>query len=202
MLGPKVLHVPVLIGPVYFAVGYLAWTIASIILRVTDYPRGHAVLTVPLIAAVALVAWNLSFDPLASTVRQAWIWRDGGSYFGVPVSNFLGWYLTGYIFFQLFALYLQRRGAKNVAYAAQSRAYWIQAVVMYGMVGGIVVLSALTVTTPDTVQDAAGMVWRIREIYAVCALVFTFTMGALTLLAVVQVLQGPPGRAEPAPSDH
>jgi len=29
-----------------------------------------------------------------STITNNWIWRDGGSYFGVPVEKFLGWYLT------------------------------------------------------------------------------------------------------------
>ena len=68
---------------------------------------------VPLIASFLMVARNLSSDPLLSTLRQAWIWRDGGSYFGVPVINFFSWYLTTYIFFQLFSFYLVKTRRKK-----------------------------------------------------------------------------------------
>jgi hypothetical protein len=35
-----------------------------------------------------------------------WIWLNGGEYWGVPFTNFLGWFLTVYLIFQNFALYL------------------------------------------------------------------------------------------------
>jgi putative membrane protein len=195
-LGPKLFHVPVLIGPVFFAVGYLAWTVAAIILRSEDYPRGHAVFTLPLLASFVLVAWNLSHDPLVSTVRRAWIWHDGGSYFGVPVGNFLGWFLTGYLFFQLFALYLSGRRPQASRDDGRAGGYWLQAVVVYGMIGAIVILSAMTATASGTVTDAAGAVWRIRDIYAVCGIVCTFTMGTFTLLAIVELLPSRTGQPD------
>ena len=42
MLGPKIFQVPVLIGPAFFAVGYLSWTLARVILRATGQRRGGA----------------------------------------------------------------------------------------------------------------------------------------------------------------
>ena len=94
-IGPKVFLVPVLIGPAYLGTAYLAWTIARVILGAT-YARlpGHLTFTVPLLAAFMMVAWDLSFDPIYSTINHAWVWLGGGSYFGVPFSNFLGWLLT------------------------------------------------------------------------------------------------------------
>lgn len=196
MLGPKIFQVPVLIGPAYFAVGYLSWTLARVILRARGQRReGHLMFSVPLVAAFVLVAWNLSFDPLASTVRQVWIWKEGGSYFGVPVSNFLGWYLTGYVFFQLYAFYLRHVGGDRVGYEPQSREFWLQAVVVYGTIAGIVILSAFTVTSTGAIADEAGVVWRIRDIYAVCALVCASTMGAFTLLGLVMILDLPAKRS-------
>ena len=45
------------------------------------------------IAALALSAWDLSLDP--RMVQDGnWIWHDGGAYFGVPLSNFVGWVVT------------------------------------------------------------------------------------------------------------
>jgi putative membrane protein len=108
VLDPKLFLVPVLIGPAYLGTGYLAWTIARLIAGATrSRLPGHLTFTVPLLAAFMMVSWDLSFDPIYSTNYHAWIWLDGGSYFGVPFSNFLGWLLTTFVFLQLFALYLK-----------------------------------------------------------------------------------------------
>ena len=108
-LGPKLFLVPVLIGLGYVGTGYLAWTIARVISGATQSRLdGHLTFTVPLLAAFMMVSWDLSFDPIYSTINHAWIWPNGGSYFGVPFNNFLGWLLTTFVFLQLFALYLKR----------------------------------------------------------------------------------------------
>src|SRR5579871_1342624 len=102
-LGPKLFLVPVLIGPAYLSTGYLAWTIAGVILSATHSRLpGHLTFTVPLLAAFMMVSWDLSSDPINATIYRAWIWTDGGSYLGVPFSNFLGWLLTTFVFLQSF----------------------------------------------------------------------------------------------------
>ena len=63
----------------------------------------------PVIGAFAMTAWDLALDPGTATIRQAWIWEDGGGFFGVPLVNFLGWTFTVYLFMQVFALYLRSR---------------------------------------------------------------------------------------------
>ena len=192
MLGPKLFLVPMMSGPAFFAVGYLAWMLARLMLGDTNSQRPrHSTFTVPLIASFAMVAWNLSFDPLYATVRQFWIWQEGGSYFGVPIANFFGWFLTTYLFFQIYALYLRRRGNGYGATARQARGYWLQPVIIYGGIAGMVVLSALTTTTTESVRDQGGALWHVRDIHAVCALVCTFTMGAFTLLGLVKIFELP-----------
>ena len=52
----------------------------------------------------------VGFDPIRSTIEHIWIWRDGGGYNGVPLTNFLGWYLTVWIIYQTFALFLSGAG--------------------------------------------------------------------------------------------
>jgi uncharacterized membrane protein len=174
-LNPTLFSVPLVIGPAYFGTGYLAWMLAHLILSQADRPWSRrAALEVPVISAFLMVAWNFSFDPLASTVRQAWIWREGGSYFGVPVTNFFSWYLTSYLFFQLYALYLLR--VENPRQKIAEREYWLQPVVLYGTTAAIAILAAVTLRTTETVMDAAGVAWRIRDIYAVCALSVLFVL--------------------------
>ena len=37
-----------------------------------------------------------------------WIWRDGGPYFGIPISNFIGWFVTAMLIYAVWALMARR----------------------------------------------------------------------------------------------
>jgi hypothetical protein len=65
-------------------------------------------------------------DPVWADIDHAWVWRDGGPYYGVPISNFFGWFLTVYIFYQLFALYLRNR-----AIIPSQTSHWRLAILFY-----------------------------------------------------------------------
>jgi uncharacterized membrane protein len=109
VMGPKILAVPILLGVAYIGMAYLSWTLAMIILGDRQKPLlGRHVVTLPIIAAFMMVSWDLSMDPVWATILRAWVWPQGGAYFGVPASNFVGWYLTVYLIFQSFAIYLHR----------------------------------------------------------------------------------------------
>jgi putative membrane protein len=189
-LGPKVFLVPVLIGPAYLGTGYLAWTIARVISDATHSRlSGHLTFTVPLLAAFMMVSWDLSFDPIYSTINHAWIWLDGGSYFGVPFSNFLGWLLTTFVFFQLFALYLRGRPNVQTTHQQPLRIHSLQAVLFYGLIAAGYLVHSLTQAMSGTITDPAGMVWRLQDIYAVTGLIAIFTMGVFTILGLMKLLE-------------
>jgi uncharacterized membrane protein len=191
-LGPKLFLVPILIGPAYLGTGYLAWTLARLLLEATEKRLpGRQVWAVPVLASFLMVAWDLSFDPIASTIHQSWIWLEGGNYFGVPFSNYLGWFLTVFVFFQLFALYL--RGRPNASSPAQtlSRGYWLLAVVFYGVIASGTPLNILTQTANATVADPAGVLWRTRDIYVVTGLAWMFTMLPFTILGLMKLAGWP-----------
>jgi len=57
-------------------------------------PCAFMTFAVPFIAAFVMVMWDLTFDPRASTIEHQWIWEQGGGYFGVPLTNYLGWFFT------------------------------------------------------------------------------------------------------------
>src|SRR5437879_7971972 len=103
-------------------------------------------LAVPFIAAFVMVMWDLTLDPRASTIEHVWIWEQGGGYFGVPLTNYLGWSFTVYVFYQLFAQYLRLRkaGSGEVGEVpALPREYYAQAVTMYAVIGVRFILSYL-----------------------------------------------------------
>src|SRR3989454_12261874 len=61
-LGPELFLVPLLIGPAYFATGYLAWVLGTVLIG--DVRRKSSAFTtfaVPFIASFAMVAWDLGF---------------------------------------------------------------------------------------------------------------------------------------------
>jgi uncharacterized membrane protein len=130
LLGARIGAVPMAVMPAYFVAGYLAWTMGTIFLGTlgTGMERRNLFL-VPFIASFIMVMWDFCLDPIKSTIEGAWVWEEGGAYFGVPISNFIGWYLTIFLIYQLFALYLYRFGTNKPV--AQGRTYWTLAPVMY-----------------------------------------------------------------------
>src|SRR5260370_20795712 len=149
LLGPKLFLVPLLIGPAYVGNGYLAWVLSTALVGDVR-PKASAFMTfaVPFIASFMMVAWDLCMDPTNSTIRHLWIWEQGGGYFGVPLTNYLGWFFTVYVFYQLFALYLRfRKASREGEEPTFTRSYYAQAIVMYAVIGLTVVVNSLVGST-------------------------------------------------------
>jgi putative membrane protein len=119
-----------------------------------------------------------------------WIWEQGGGYFGVPITNYLGWFLTVYVFLQLFALVVRFREPGNQTMRTLPRSYYFQAVLMYAVVGLTPVLTFLVGGSGSPVTDAAGVVWQARSIAEAAATVSIYTMIFAAGLAAVRLIQG------------
>jgi uncharacterized membrane protein len=187
--GGKIFLVPWFIGPAYLATGYLAWVVATVLL--SDVRRDSPWLTTmgtPVIAAFAMTAWDLSLDPVRSTINRLWIWEDGGGFFGVPLVNFLGWTLTVYLFIQVFALYLRSRAPLATTEPHQAKASDLQGVLLYGATT-ISVFTTFFTGDRTTVVDATGMTWRTGDIYETSALVAIYGMVFITALALLRIAQ-------------
>jgi len=188
-LGPKVTLVPLLIFPSYIAFGYLAWVLSTLIVgRVRRGSTTFTSVAVPFVASFMMVAWDLSLDPIASTINQTWIWTQGGGYFGVPISNFLGWSLTVYIFFQLFALYLRKRGPTNPP--AIPITHYLQIILVYMWTGVGFVLNYPFRPTNTAITDAVGHIWQTSDIYETTAISAIYTMIFISTLALAILLRG------------
>jgi putative membrane protein len=179
VLGPKLFLVPLLIGGAYTGVGYLSWAVAQVLLDRMDSSSRSGIWALPAVAAVLMVSWDLSLDPSASTIGKTWIWIDGGPFFGVPVQNFLGWYLTVFLFLTLFSWYQSRRPFV----AAQSRNFWAQAIIMYCLVGLRYPLLYARIMDSREVADPSGHIWNTGDIRATAALLAVFTMMGFALIA-------------------
>src|SRR5437667_2682624 len=70
VLGPKLFLVPLLIGPAYFATGYLAWVLGTVLIGdVKREANAFTVVAVPFIASFLMVMWDLTLDLRASTIQ-------------------------------------------------------------------------------------------------------------------------------------
>jgi len=52
---------------------------------------------IALMVGLAAVAVDFALEPVATLVRGYWVWENGGSYYGVPWQNFLGWFGTAFV---------------------------------------------------------------------------------------------------------
>ncbi|HYL93753.1 MAG TPA: carotenoid biosynthesis protein [Alphaproteobacteria bacterium] len=182
-MGPKLFHVPIMLGLAYLGMGYLSWTLGCLIIGDKESPmRGSRVVALPVAGSFIMVAWDLAMDPVWSTYRHVWIWQHGGPYFGVPFTNFFGWWLTIYLIYQLFALYLRSR---TIAPRQLVLRGWRLPVIFYGLcaAGNVSLLWAHNSQRLSVIADATGTLWRVNDIVGNCALVSIFTMGAFAAFA-------------------
>ncbi len=106
--------VPVMNVVSWLPIIYISYTFANMILNgfggqkpnIKQNKSFMITLLILLSAISGLVAANLDMllDPVVVST-QGWFWIGGGPYFGVPISNFVGWFMVTFIFTFVFRLY-------------------------------------------------------------------------------------------------
>jgi uncharacterized membrane protein len=183
---PHVGVVPVIVGPLWFGMGYFAWHVASVLLGVPARPRGKfEVFALPSVAALVMTQWDVVMEPAEATIAKAWIWHDGGSHFGVPLSNYAGWLLTTWLFYQAFAIYLSRRPSPAVP-TAKVRALRLIAIALY-LASGLTHLTPWLIGQSGEVADATGQLWRVADLRGVTVLTMLMTTFFSSVLATLRL---------------
>jgi len=183
LMGPKISGLPVLLALAWVGMGYLSWVVSLALLGGENKPlSGRRIVLMPLVASFVMTAWDLSMEAVWADVDHGWVWLNGGSYYGVPIGNFFGWFLTAYVFYQLFAFYLREREQVPVR-----ASHWLLANLFY-------VLSAvgnLLLTVPSSLGnvfvDATGKTWMISHILWTSHLISIFLMIPLSLIASFKI---------------
>jgi uncharacterized membrane protein len=100
---PHVGVITIIVGGMWFCMGYFAWLVAGTILDGADQNlnRRLNVIALPLVAAFVMTQWDFVMDAPSSTISKAWIWHNSRADFGVPLTNYLGWLLTSWMFYRL-----------------------------------------------------------------------------------------------------
>lgn len=113
-MGPEILGVPIYIPFLWAALGYFTMEAAG------NY----------YLAAIGMVALDAAFDPLLSGPVGLWRWMEKGQYFGVPSTNFLGWFIVSiafYLPFKLLTNYKPTINNKALIFYTTYYASWILA---------------------------------------------------------------------------
>ncbi|HEV2991373.1 MAG TPA: carotenoid biosynthesis protein [Candidatus Angelobacter sp.] len=182
LMGPKLLDLPIMLALAYVGMGYSSWILGLIIMQSQDQRlSGKNLVVVPLVASCIMTIWDFSMDPIWADIDHAWVWRDGGSFYGVPPGNFFGWFLTTYVFYQLFALYIRNR--KTVPAPAS---HWRLAILLYALSAAGNLFVVAPASLGDVFVDATGKRWLISSILWACRLISVFVMLPLGLLAWVR----------------
>jgi uncharacterized membrane protein len=157
-LGSKFLGlVPYLIPVAWFMMCYHSFVIADRLVPSEGSPfragRMQRILAVAALGGLVMTAWDLIMDPIMMAGGN-WVWDAKGTYFGIPLQNFWGWWLT---VFTTFALYqwLFRKVVKPPETRFDWLAMWCYLVTMLGImavslvtgVGGLALIGFFAILT-------------------------------------------------------
>ena len=112
VLGPRVGSVPFVIALMWFALAYIGYVIANLIVWQVPSdgaaPLGQTVLQ-SLLAAMVVTAYALGADPYMVFKLKAWIMtKTDGGWFGETLQGFVGWMFVSFVIVFLFRLSLKR----------------------------------------------------------------------------------------------
>jgi putative membrane protein len=184
---PHVGAIPPIVGPLWFGMGYFSWVLAETLLGGAEgrLSGRFRLIVLPIVAAFVMTQWDVVMDPPESTILKIWIWHDGGAHFGVPLSNYLGWLLTSWLFYQAFAIYLSSRDVSRFA-LQHGRTLRLVAILLY-LASGLTQVTPWLIGQSGEVADAAGHVWRIHDLREATVVTMLFTMFFTSMLAALRL---------------
>jgi len=97
-------HVPLLIPLSWFFMALPSYALAR-----RRFASRQQLVPRVLVGSLLLLSWDLSLDPAMSLVTSFWVWGTRGPYYGMPLLNLAGWYVTGLLL--MVALAWQRTDA-------------------------------------------------------------------------------------------
>lgn len=96
VLQPQVARVPVLIPLAWLMMMPPAWAVGALVAPTSAVLQW-------VVAAAAFTAWDVYLDPMMVS-WDFWRWPKGGRYLGIPIVNYLGWFVVTFAITALVAL--------------------------------------------------------------------------------------------------
>lgn len=127
-LGEQFLDlVPYIIPPAWFMMLYPSYIIALFLIKILK-TEDNTELTVAILGAVIMTTWDIVIDPVMVS-GSYWKW-EVHDYYGIPYTNFLGWFIVSFIVLFLFGLKNQIK-ASDFSFSAFNQ----MTTAYYGLIG-------------------------------------------------------------------
>jgi len=188
VFGPKLMGFPIIVMFAYGLVAYVFWVVAeSLVGNYNNKLKGANIVLIPIIASALLTSWDYVLDPIFASINKAYIWNNPGCYFGIPFSNFLGWYLATYTIFQIFALVIYRQKEQKVSTTMRKKSYWYQPIIFYACVF-IQLFLAMILQPNKEIIIFSGQVFQTSYIYQSMTLIGIAVILVPAVIAFTNVL--------------
>lgn len=89
--------------PLVIPLSWFFMSLPSYALALRALPESGQTAKRVLLASLILVSWDLALDPAMSYATKYWEWGEVGPYYGMPLLNLVGWYVTGLVLMGAFA---------------------------------------------------------------------------------------------------
>ena len=127
--GPSFLGIPLVIPLAWSGLIYMSLNFSSyLFIEMVNYGQSPNMIGMTLwsyflggpfllfLPSLLLVVIDLVLDPIAVDERR-WEWQNPGSYYGVPILNFIGWFITAYLILWIFSMIqYQNISDKHIGY--------------------------------------------------------------------------------------
>ncbi len=134
--------VPVMTVISWATIIYIAFAVSNLILKVSGIQKPdikgnklHCLVLLILLSSISgFVAANLDMllDPVV-VANHGWFWIDGGPYFGIPISNFVGWFVVTFTATFVYRLYESFKSKKDGSLTKSSLFTTLSIIVLYVM---------------------------------------------------------------------
>ncbi len=88
---------PRLAGILPLSIPLAWWLVVLPVYRLLPNFRLAGFFSFTCVAALLITSIDFVIEPVAVGIKGYWIWEKDGFYYGVPLSNFLGWYATAWL---------------------------------------------------------------------------------------------------------
>ena len=185
VLGPRLGAVPVIIPLMWFALSYIAYIIANLIVWQTPSDGAAPLpqmLAMSLLAAMIVTAYDLGADPYMVYTLKAWIMtKTDGWWFGETLQGFAGWALVSFVIVLLFRLSV--RSQPPQASLPVARPHMLVPLAIYGAN----MLFQMAMGTPVETRTIALFAMGIPLLAAVCGFSRWQAQAALRLVQTERV---------------
>lgn len=100
--GPVIFNIPIVIPIAWVLITYMSFNLYCFINNFKPEILINTDTSIYIIPSLMTMFLDLVLDPIAVN-EQRWSWRKKGLYYGVPLLNFSGWFITSFLIYFIFS---------------------------------------------------------------------------------------------------